>query len=231
MIYWYRNGVPDMLEENYIPQETKSQANIPVTPSEPEGIKGKGKRNRKITVINPIVTSTGKLTKAADNKLVQGTVKETLVSKGTSQRTEKPCPDPENLEEDTFHTVVDEKTLREIIPTLQFTFQFNRNLKPEDWKDRDQVLQLNQLSKDLFQLSMDIKRFNLESHWEELGASCRKIYLKEIEFRDLMVITRGCNPTRQFRLVEVRENRIRDNQGTIQAIEEQLTQTGHTQIP
>ncbi|MBW0494464.1 hypothetical protein O181_034179 [Austropuccinia psidii MF-1] len=46
-----------------------------------------------------------------------------------------------------------------------------------------------------------------------------------------MVITKGWNPTRQFRLLEVRENRIRDNQATIQAIEEQLTQTGHTQIP
>ncbi|MBW0512777.1 hypothetical protein O181_052492 [Austropuccinia psidii MF-1] len=46
-----------------------------------------------------------------------------------------------------------------------------------------------------------------------------------------MVITNGWNPTRQFRLLEVRANRIRENQATIQAIEEQLTQTGNTQIP
>ncbi|MBW0593646.1 hypothetical protein O181_133361 [Austropuccinia psidii MF-1] len=46
-----------------------------------------------------------------------------------------------------------------------------------------------------------------------------------------MIITKGCNPTRQFRLLEVRKNRLRKNQATIQAIEEQLTQTGHTQIP
>ncbi|MBW0549589.1 hypothetical protein O181_089304 [Austropuccinia psidii MF-1] len=46
-----------------------------------------------------------------------------------------------------------------------------------------------------------------------------------------MIITKGWNPTRQFRLLEVRENRIRESQATIQAIEEQLTQTGHTQIP
>ncbi|MBW0496607.1 hypothetical protein O181_036322 [Austropuccinia psidii MF-1] len=46
-----------------------------------------------------------------------------------------------------------------------------------------------------------------------------------------MVITKGWNPTRQFRLLEVRANRIRENQATIQAMEEQLTQTGHTQIP
>ncbi|MBW0493559.1 hypothetical protein O181_033274 [Austropuccinia psidii MF-1] len=42
---------------------------------------------------------------------------------------------------------------------------------------------------------------------------------------------KGWNPTRQFRLLEVRANRIREIQATIQAIEEQLTQTRHTQIP
>ncbi|MBW0539200.1 hypothetical protein O181_078915, partial [Austropuccinia psidii MF-1] len=87
-------------EENYIPLETQSQANTPVTPSEPEGSKGKGKRHSeglitakkwtpiatqrsrkprnsasiqgkptlttctgKITIINPVVTSKGKLPK------------------------------------------------------------------------------------------------------------------------------------------------------------------------
>ncbi|MBW0590427.1 hypothetical protein O181_130142, partial [Austropuccinia psidii MF-1] len=205
----------------------------PVTPSEPEGSKGKGKRHsegfitaknwspiatqrnikpqksasiqgkptlttctRKITVINPVVTSKGKLPKAADKKFVQGTVKETLVSKGTSQWTEKACPEPKDLEEDTLDTVVDGKTLREIIPTLPFTFQFNRNLKPEDWKDMDQVIQLHQLLKDFFQWRMDNKRFNLASHLAELAASCQKICLKKIDFRDLMVITKGWNPTR-----------------------------------
>ncbi|MBW0571314.1 hypothetical protein O181_111029 [Austropuccinia psidii MF-1] len=52
---------------------------------------------------------------------------------------------------DTLDTVVDCNTLRELIPTLPFTFQFNRNFNPEDWKDMDQVLQLHQLLKDLFQ--------------------------------------------------------------------------------
>ncbi|MBW0467315.1 hypothetical protein O181_007030 [Austropuccinia psidii MF-1] len=119
---------------------------------------------RKITVINTVVNSKGKFPKAADNKFVQGIVKvkypkkikfltalqtlichlytsETLVSKGTSQRTEKACPEPEDLEEDTLDTVVDGKTLREIIPTLPFTFQLNRNLKTEDWKDMGQAVQ------------------------------------------------------------------------------------------
>ncbi|MBW0568513.1 hypothetical protein O181_108228 [Austropuccinia psidii MF-1] len=238
-----------------------SQANIQVTPSEPEGSKDKGKRHSeglitakkwtpiatqrsrkpqnsasiqgkqtlitctgKITIINPAVSSKGKLPKAVDNKFVQGTVK------GTSPRTEKACPEPEYLEEHTLDTVVDGKTFREVIPTWPFTLQFNRNLKPEDWKNMDQVLQIHQLLKDLFQWSMDSKRFNLASHWTELGASFQKICLKEIDFRDLMVITQGWNPTRKFRLLEVRANRIRENQATIQAIEEQLTQTGHTKI-
>ncbi|MBW0551712.1 hypothetical protein O181_091427 [Austropuccinia psidii MF-1] len=220
-----------IVEEKYIPLETQSQANTPVTPSEPEGSKGKGKRhseglltakkwapiatqrNRKpqssasiqgkpilttctgkIIIINPVLIYKGKLPKAADNKVVQGTVKETLACKGTSQRTEKACPEPEDLGEDSLDIVVDGKTLRKIIPTLQFTFQFNRNLKTEDWKNMDQVLQLQQLLKDLFVWSIDNKRFNLASHWAELGASFQKICLKEIDFKDLMVITKGWNP-------------------------------------
>ncbi|MBW0496803.1 hypothetical protein O181_036518 [Austropuccinia psidii MF-1] len=75
-----------------------------------------------------------------------------------NQRTEKAFPESEDLEKDTLDTVVDGKTLREIIPTLPFTFQFNRNLKPEDWKNMDEVLQLHQLLKDLFQWSMENMR-------------------------------------------------------------------------
>ncbi|MBW0475042.1 hypothetical protein O181_014757 [Austropuccinia psidii MF-1] len=221
------------------------------TPSEPEGSKGKRKRHSeglitakkwtpiatqrsrkpqnaasiqgkpnltactgKITIINPVVTSKGKLPKSSDNKVLQGTIKE-----------------PEYLEEDTLDTVVDGKTMRKIILTLPFKPQFNRNLKPQGWKDMDQVLQPHQLLKDLFQWGMDNKRFNPASHCAELGASCWKIFLKEIDFKDLMIITKGWNPTRQFRFLEVRANRIRENQATIHALEERLTQTGHTLIP
>ncbi|MBW0529369.1 hypothetical protein O181_069084 [Austropuccinia psidii MF-1] len=74
-------------------------------------------------------------------------------------------------------------------------------------------------SKAFFQWSMDNKRFNLASHWAELGASFQRIYLKEIDFKDLIVITKGWNSMRQFKLLEVRGNRIRDNQANIQAIE------------
>ncbi|MBW0464392.1 hypothetical protein O181_004107 [Austropuccinia psidii MF-1] len=94
--------------------------------------------------------------------------------------------DREDLEEDTLDTVVDGKKLRKIIPTLPFTFQFNRNFKLEDWKDIYQVLKLHKLLKDPFQWSMDNERFNLESHWEEPGATFQKICIK-----DLMVITKG----------------------------------------
>ncbi|MBW0463941.1 hypothetical protein O181_003656 [Austropuccinia psidii MF-1] len=113
---------------------------------------------------------------------------------------EKACPEPEYLEEDTLETAVDGKTLREIIPTLPFTFQSNRNLKAEEWKDMDQVLQLHQLLKDLFQWNMDNKRFNQASHWGELGASFQKIFLKEIDFRELM-LSSGFTPFRNQQIV------------------------------
>ncbi|MBW0489878.1 hypothetical protein O181_029593 [Austropuccinia psidii MF-1] len=123
----------------------------------------------KITLINPVVTSKGKFPKSADNKFVQGTVKETLASKGT-KRTEKAFPEPEDLEADNLDTVVDGKTMRERISTFPFTLHFNRDFKPEHWKHMDQVLQLHQLLKDLFEWSMDNKISNLATHWVELGA-------------------------------------------------------------
>ncbi|MBW0478066.1 hypothetical protein O181_017781 [Austropuccinia psidii MF-1] len=46
-----------------------------------------------------------------------------------------------------------------------------------------------------------------------------------------MVITKIWNPTTKFRLLEERATRIRENKATIQAIEEQLNQTGPTLIP
>ncbi|MBW0483057.1 hypothetical protein O181_022772, partial [Austropuccinia psidii MF-1] len=132
-----------------------------------------------------------------------------LASKGTNQRTENVCPEPEDLKEDTLDTLVDGKTMREIISTLPFTLQFNGVLKPEDWKDMDQVLQLHQLLEELFQCGMYNKSFNLATHWAELGASFQKICLKDKDFKDLMVTTKGWNPTMQFRLLEATAQRIR----------------------
>ncbi|MBW0516046.1 hypothetical protein O181_055761 [Austropuccinia psidii MF-1] len=78
---------------------------------------------------------------------------------------------------------------------------------------------------------MDNKRFNLESHWAELGASFQKICLRDIFFKESLEITKGCNPSSKFRLLEERATRIEENQATIQAIEEQLSHIGPTVIP
>ncbi|MBW0476716.1 hypothetical protein O181_016431 [Austropuccinia psidii MF-1] len=50
-------------------------------------------------------------------------------------------------------------------------------------------------------------------------------------FNDLIEITRGWNPNRKFKLLEEREAKIMENQGTIQAIEEKSNQKGHNCIP
>ncbi|MBW0540263.1 hypothetical protein O181_079978 [Austropuccinia psidii MF-1] len=85
----------------------------------------------------------------------------------------------------------------------------------------DQVLQVHQLLKDSFQWRMDNKRFNLASHWAELGASCQRICVKEIDFKDLMdkgdkshypSYRRTANPDRtysdSFRLTRSRPNQL-----------------------
>ncbi|MBW0476885.1 hypothetical protein O181_016600 [Austropuccinia psidii MF-1] len=78
---------------------------------------------------------------------------------------------------------------------------------------------------------MDNKSFNLASNWAELAETCQKIRLREILSKDLIEITKGWNPTRNFRLLEGRKTRIRENKATFQAIEEQLNHTGPTLIP
>ncbi|MBW0461506.1 hypothetical protein O181_001221 [Austropuccinia psidii MF-1] len=103
---------------------------------------------------------------------------------------------------------------------LPFTFKFNKNLKLEYWKDMDKVLQLHQLLKDLLQWRMENKRLKLVSYLAELRAGFQKIFLKKIPFKYLIVITKGWNSNRKFKLLEERASRIRANKATIQAIEE-----------
>ncbi|MBW0495487.1 hypothetical protein O181_035202 [Austropuccinia psidii MF-1] len=93
------------------------------------------------------------------------------------------------------------------------------------------VLQLHQLLKDLLQWSIDNKRSKLASHWAELGAGCQMIALKELPFKDLMVITKTWYSNRNFKLLEERASRKKENKATIQAMEEQLNQTEDTLIP
>ncbi|MBW0464388.1 hypothetical protein O181_004103 [Austropuccinia psidii MF-1] len=140
----------------------------------------------KITVINPVVTCKGKLPKAVDSELVQSTGKETLAYKGTSQRTEKACPEPEDLVEDTLVTVVDGKKLREIKTTLPFTFQFNRNLTQEDSKGMEQALQLHQLLKDI---SMGHGKQEVQPSIR-LGRTWRK-FPEDMSQRDILQRTYG----------------------------------------
>ncbi|MBW0564526.1 hypothetical protein O181_104241 [Austropuccinia psidii MF-1] len=78
---------------------------------------------------------------------------------------------------------------------------------------------------------MENKRYNLASHWAELGASFQKTFLKEMPFIVLMVIAKVWNPNRQFKLLEERETRVRVKQATLQAIEEQMNQTETNMIP
>ncbi|MBW0577746.1 hypothetical protein O181_117461 [Austropuccinia psidii MF-1] len=95
----------------------------------------------------------------------------------------------------------------------------------------DQALHPHQFHKDLFQWRMDKKRFNISSHWEELGADFNNIFFKEIPIKDLMVITKVFNPNGKFKLLVEREARVGENQSIIQALEEILNQKEHTMIP
>ncbi|MBW0460484.1 hypothetical protein O181_000199 [Austropuccinia psidii MF-1] len=127
--------------------------------------------------------------------------------------------------------MVNAKTLREITPLLPFTLKLNRDLKPEDWKDMDQLLKLHKLLKDLFQQIIEHKRFNMDSHWAEKGEGWQKIFLREISFKELMEITKDWNSNRKFKLLEDREAKIRKNESTMQAIEEKWSQKENIMTP
>ncbi|MBW0467772.1 hypothetical protein O181_007487 [Austropuccinia psidii MF-1] len=87
MRYWYTNSVPEIhklyfltLEENSIPLETHSQANIAVTPSESEGSKGKVKRHSGglITAKKQTPIATQRSRKPQNSESIQG--KTTLIT-------------------------------------------------------------------------------------------------------------------------------------------------------
>ncbi|MBW0551320.1 hypothetical protein O181_091035 [Austropuccinia psidii MF-1] len=95
----------------------------------------------------------------------------------------------------------------------------------------DQALKLNKLLKYLFQCIVENKMLNLASHWEGLGESFERICLKDIPFKNLMVVAKGWNLKRQSKLLEEGTTSIRENKHTIQVIEEQLNQTELTLVP
>ncbi|MBW0461047.1 hypothetical protein O181_000762 [Austropuccinia psidii MF-1] len=78
---------------------------------------------------------------------------------------------------------------------------------------------------------MEHKGLNLVSHWEELEESIQKIFLREIHFKDLMENSKGWNPNRQLKILEEGEAKIRENQATIQTIEEQWGQKENILTP
>ncbi|MBW0491437.1 hypothetical protein O181_031152 [Austropuccinia psidii MF-1] len=71
---------------------------------------------------------------------------------------------------------------------------------------------------------MENKRFNLASPWEELGTSFWEIFLRDISLKDLMEVMKGWNPNKNFKLSVERASKIRENQATIQDIEEKWSQ-------
>ncbi|MBW0535420.1 hypothetical protein O181_075135 [Austropuccinia psidii MF-1] len=99
--------------------------------------------------------------------------------------------------------------------TLPSIFQLKRHLNIEDWNDMDEILQINQLHKDLLYWSMENERLKQASHWEELVSGCHKIFPEENAFNDNMEITIGWNPDRQFKILKERVEKITKTQATI----------------
>ncbi|MBW0530404.1 hypothetical protein O181_070119, partial [Austropuccinia psidii MF-1] len=77
--YWYTNSIPNITEDNFIPLERQSQADIPVKPSEPEGSNGKGKRHSEgLIAANSTPIATQKSRKPQNSASIQG--KQTLIT-------------------------------------------------------------------------------------------------------------------------------------------------------
>ncbi|MBW0463469.1 hypothetical protein O181_003184 [Austropuccinia psidii MF-1] len=74
------------------------------------------------------------------------------------------------------------------------------------------------------------KSFNLDSHWEELQKGFQKILQKGISFKGPMEITKGWKPNSQFKLLEQREAKIRENRAIIEAIKGQWNGKGYKLI-
>ncbi|MBW0488477.1 hypothetical protein O181_028192 [Austropuccinia psidii MF-1] len=89
----------------------------------------------KITIINPAIASKGKLPKSADKKFVQGTVKETLSSKRTNHSTDKDCPEPADLEEDTLDKVHGKQDVQPGIPLGRTKSKLPQDLSQRPYGD------------------------------------------------------------------------------------------------
>ncbi|MBW0518245.1 hypothetical protein O181_057960 [Austropuccinia psidii MF-1] len=240
----------DFMEETYIPLETQSQANTPVTSSEPEGSKDKGKRNNeglikakkwtpiatqrsrklrnsaliqgkttlttctgKITVIGPVVTSKGKLPKLADNKFVQGTFKARRPGRGHLGHSGGWQSNEGDNINPAIHTQIQQE------PQTRGLERYGSTSSAPPTPQRFISMKRGQQE---VQPSISLGRT-----WSKLP--------EDLSQRDRL---QGpyCNHQRleSYQAVqtpEERANRIREIQSTIQAISEQLTQTGPIKIP
>ncbi|MBW0480736.1 hypothetical protein O181_020451 [Austropuccinia psidii MF-1] len=69
--------------------------------------------------------------------------------------------------------------------------------------------------------------FTLGKTWRKLPEDMSQIDI----LQKTLLITKGWNPNRRFKILEEREARIRETQATIQTIEEQLHQAEHALFP
>ncbi|MBW0550605.1 hypothetical protein O181_090320 [Austropuccinia psidii MF-1] len=132
-------------------------------------------------------------------------------------------------EDQGLERMVNGKELREIMPMIPFTFQFNIDLKPEDLRDMDtSALQTPQRSSPIEHVKQEVQPgFALGRTLCKLTEIC----LKKIYFKDPIEITKGWNSNRKFKLLEDKEAKFRENKATIQSIEEQWSQKGNILTP
>ncbi|MBW0528936.1 hypothetical protein O181_068651 [Austropuccinia psidii MF-1] len=72
--------------------------------------------------------------------------------------------------------------------------------------------------------------FSIASSWAEIGIITQNICLKKMTWLDLMEEIKAFNPNNNFKLSEETENRIKENQEAIQAIEKSLNMGEPSQI-
>ncbi|MBW0527071.1 hypothetical protein O181_066786 [Austropuccinia psidii MF-1] len=91
-------------------------------------------------------------------------------------------------------------------------------------------MRVHKLLKDVFTWSMENKLLTIAASWEEVIITTQKICLKQIPWMDLMEEMKVWNPKRNFKVLEERETRIRENQESIKDIKSSLYMEEPSQI-
>ncbi|MBW0467205.1 hypothetical protein O181_006920 [Austropuccinia psidii MF-1] len=73
----------------------------------------------------------------------------------------------------------------------------------------------------------------MEASWEEVRITTKKIFIQKMAWMELMKEIKGWNPNRNFKLLEERSTRIKEDQEAIQAIEvsQHMEEASHIQVP